>query len=166
MPEIGTPQELFAYKVGTALAAERKVLTMLGMMEEKAQLDELRQQFAHHRQETEGQIRNLEQALEALGTDGTAHQDATMDGIAEQAEKLLGRVDESLTDAVLLGGAAHTEHHEIATYEGLIAMAQAMGEDDVVALLQENLEQEQHTLQEVERATQTLSQGLAQMQKA
>ncbi len=89
-----------------------------------------------------------------------------MDGIAEQAEKLLGRVDESLTDAVLLGGAAHTEHHEIATYEGLISMAEAMDEQDVVALLTENLEQEQHTLQEVERATQTLSQGLAQMQKA
>jgi len=36
-----------------------------------------------------------------------------------------------------------------------------MGEDAVVALLQENLEQEQHTLQEVTRATQRLAQTAA-----
>jgi ferritin-like metal-binding protein YciE len=46
-------------------------------------------------------------------------------------------------------GAAETEHHEIAVYEGLIINARAMGRDDVVDLLQQNLEQEQHTLEEV-----------------
>jgi ferritin-like metal-binding protein YciE len=39
--------------------------------------------------------------------------------------------------------------------------AEAMGEQDIVALLQENLEQEQHTLEEVKRASQQLAQELA-----
>jgi ferritin-like metal-binding protein YciE len=36
-----------------------------------------------------------------------------------------------------------------------------MGDQDVVALLQENLEQEQHTLEAVKRASQQLAQELA-----
>ena len=46
-------------------------------------------------------------------------------------------------------------------YEGLITKAEAMGEDDIVSLLQENLGQEQHTLEEVRAASQKLSQELA-----
>lgn len=163
MAQISSPQELFEYKLGTALAGERKVLTQLKTMEEKAQSSELKQGFARHRQETEGQIRNIEQALQSIGGDTTAHQDAIADGIAQQAEQMLGRVDEQLTDVVLAGGAAETEHHEIATYEALITMANTLGAEDVVALLQENLEQEQRTLQEIERASQTLSQQLARV---
>ena len=41
--------------------------------------------------------------------------------------------------------------------EGLITKAEAMGADDVVALLKENLEQEQHTFEEVEQAAPRLS---------
>ena len=52
---------------------------------------------------------------------------------------------------MLLAGAAETEHHEIAVYEGLITHAYAMGKGDVVELLRHNLEQEQHTLAEVKR---------------
>lgn len=163
MAQISNPQQLFEYKLGTALAAERKVQTMLRMMTDKAQLPELRQGLERHLEETEGQIRNIEQAIEAIGGDSTAHQDPIVDGIAQQAEQMLGRVDEGLADAVLLGGAAHTEHHEIATYESLITMAQAMGEDDVVALLQENLEQEEHTRDEVEKAAQKLAREMAQV---
>ncbi len=66
-----------------------------------------------------------------------------------------------LVDAVLGGGATEVEHHEIAVYEGLITKAEAMGQQDIVALLQENLEQEQHTLKELQSAARELSQQLA-----
>jgi ferritin-like metal-binding protein YciE len=161
MAQVSSPQQLFEYKLGTALGAEKKVLTMLKTLEGKAQLPELKEGFARHRQETEGQIRNLEQALESIGGATTAHRDPVTEGIAEHADAMLGRVDDSLVDAVLAGGAAETEHHEIAVYEGLITMAEAMGAEDVVALLQENLEQEQHTLQEIVRVTERLSQQLS-----
>jgi ferritin-like metal-binding protein YciE len=158
MAQLSDPQELFAYKLGTALAAERKVHTELGKMEREAQLPELKQGFARHREETEQQIRNVEQALEAIGAPATAHDDLVAKAIAQQAEQMLGRVDESLVDAVLAAGAADTEHHEIAMYDGLIAMAGKMGQEDVVALLQENLEQELQTLREIETVTERLAQ--------
>src|SRR5438552_6928869 len=40
---------------------------------------------------------------------------------------------------------------EIAVYNGLIMKAEAMGEEDVANLLRENLEQEEHTLEEVDK---------------
>ena len=49
--------------------------------------------------------------------------------------------------AIVLLAAAETERHEIAVYEGLIRHAKARGADEVVRLLQ-NVEQEQHTLEE------------------
>jgi ferritin-like metal-binding protein YciE len=55
-----------------------------------------------------------------------------------------------------------TEHHEIAVYEGLITTAEAMGEEDVVALLQENLEQEEATLQKAKQMSRQLAQGVSQ----
>jgi ferritin-like metal-binding protein YciE len=154
---INEPRKLFAHKLGTALSAEKKVLTMLKKLEREATRDQLKRQFSHHRQETEGQIRNIEQAFQALGEKPTGHASPTFQGLAEQSDQLVGKVDETLVDTVLLGGAAETEHLEIAMYEGLITHAEAMGEDDIVALLQENLEQEKHTLEEVERATEALA---------
>jgi ferritin-like metal-binding protein YciE len=55
-------------------------------------------------------------------------------------------------DAILLQAATEVEHHEIGVYENLIINARAMGRDDVVRLLEQNLEQEQHTLEEVKSA--------------
>ena len=75
---------------------------------------------------------------------------------------MIGMVDEQLVDAVIVGAATKNEHVEIAMYEGLITKAEAMGEQDIVALLQENLEQEQHTLEEVTRVSQQLAQQAAQ----
>ena len=56
-----------------------------------------------------------------------------------------------------VGAAARTENYEIAAYEGLRRMAKAMGEDEAVALLDENLKQEKETLREVEKLATRLS---------
>ena len=134
--KLNSPQELFQYKLGAALKMENTVLGMLGDLEEAAQKDDLKQQFRHHADETREQIRNIEQAFSVLGEEP----------------------DDSLVDAVILSGAAETEHHEIAVYEGLITEAEAMGKQDIVQLLSQNLEQEQHTLEEVKHATHELAQ--------
>ena len=64
---------------------------------------------------------------------------------------------EAIVDAMILSSALETEHHEIAVYEGLIITARAMGREDVCALLQQNLEQEQHTLEEVKSALENVA---------
>ena len=164
MAQINDPTKLFEHELGMALGAERKILTMLNKVEGKVQDEQLRQQLSQHRDATEGQIRNIEQAFQALGADATGHHHETAEGLAQESEKMIGMVDEPLVDAVVLSGVAKTEHLEIAMYEDLLTKAQAMGQDEIVPLLQENLEQEQGMLQAAQQQVQQLSQQLASQQ--
>jgi ferritin-like metal-binding protein YciE len=159
--KIETGRELFTHELGAALTMEETVLGMLGQLEEAAQSQELKQQLRHHAEETRQQITNLEQAFTALGVEQDDKPCPAIEGIEKEGQQMIKMAEEPLVDAVILGGAASTEHHEIAVYEGLIMKAEAMGEQDVVALLQENLEQEQHTLEEVKTSAQKEAQRLA-----
>lgn len=149
---LNTPEELYNYKLGAALKMEQTVLDMLDDNAEHAHDAELMQLFRHHQDETRQQISNLEQAFAAFGWEPDDSPCPTVEGLEKEAKMTVKKTDDALVDHVLVMGAAETEHHEIAVYEGLITEARAMGRDDVVALLQKNLEQEQHTLQEVQSA--------------
>ena len=162
MPEITTPTELFTHKLGAALTMEQTVLQMLQTLEQEAQEPELKEQFSHHRDETEQQISNLQQVFAAIGEQAQTQPCPTIEGLKKESETMISQTSDELIDAVLLSGAAETEHHEIAVYEGLIVNAEAMGEQDVVALLQENLENEEATLQKAEQMGQQLAQQVGQ----
>jgi len=57
--------------------------------------------------------------------------------------------DEGSSTRSLLARAAETEHHEISVYETLVTNAKARGADEVARLPQQNLDQEQTTLEKV-----------------
>ena len=156
--KLESPQELFHYKLGAALKMENKVLKMLGELEEASQREQLKEQFRHHADETRQQISNIEQAFAAIGEEPDDSPCPAIEGLEKEGKANIKKADESVVDAVILSGAAETEHHEIAVYEGLITEAEAMGKRDIVSLLRQNLEQEEHTLQEVKHATQELAQ--------
>ena len=145
--KIETPRELYLHKLGAALKMENTSLEMLPQLEEHAQSAQLQQALRQHRQETEGHVRNLEQAFTALGEEPDDSPCPAIEGLEKEGQANLKMVDDSLNDDVILSGVCETEHHEIAGYEGLITKAEAMHEQEVVALLQENLESEQATLQ-------------------
>jgi ferritin-like metal-binding protein YciE len=152
--KLSTPQELFAHKLGACLTMENTVKGMLEKLIGEAKDSELKQQLRHHKEETEAQIRNLHQAFSSIGQDAEEKPCPAIKGIEAEGDATLKMVEnDSLTDDVILAGCAETEHHEIAVYETLIVHADALGHDDIVALLRENLEQEQHTLGEVLKAS-------------
>ena len=64
-----------------------------------------------------------------------------------------------MLDSFLTGAGARTEHYEIAAYEGLVTMAEAMGEAEVVELLTENLEQEMTALEKLKTIGKRLAQN-------
>ena len=96
----------------------------------------------------------LEQAFHALGEEPDGSPCPAIEGIEREGHANLKTVDDSLNDAVIASGVCETEHHEIAVYEALITKAEAMGEQDLVALLHENLESEQATLQKAQQLAQ------------
>jgi ferritin-like metal-binding protein YciE len=156
-----TTNELFRYKLGSALKMEDTVVDMLDRLQGAAQSDELRQQLHHHQDETRHQIGNLERAFAAIGEEPDKHTDMVIEAIDKQGLTQVKRSEDGVVDSVILAGAADTEHHEIAVYDWLITEAEALGHHDVVGLLRENREQEQHTLEEVQRATRMNAQQTA-----
>jgi len=65
---------------------------------------------------------------------------------------MLPEEGEDLIDVFHTDVIARTEHVEIAAYNGLYHLAKALGEDEVASLLRENLEQEEHALEQAEHA--------------
>ena len=130
---------------------EHTVLAMLGGNAKAARSAELADLFRHHQDETRQQIANLEKVFAAFGWEIVGSPCPAIEGIEKEGKANVKKARGALVDDVLLAGAAATEHHEIAVYDGLITHAYAMGKGDVVELLRHNLEQEQHTLAEVKR---------------
>jgi ferritin-like metal-binding protein YciE len=148
--KLNSPQDVFSFKLGSALQMEQTVLGMLGDLQKEAQRDELKRQFSHHADETQQQIRNIEQAFDSMGEKPDDKPCAPMQAIEKEGKLNIKKASDDMVDEVILAGAAETEHHEIAVYEALITQAQALGRSDIARLLEQNLEQERHTLQEVQ----------------
>ena len=154
---IESPQELFVHKLGAALTMEETILEMLEKLQEKANDSSLRRNLQQHHRETQGHVENLNQVFTALGKRPEDQPCPAIEGSKKEGEQMLDQVDDSLVDTVILSGVIETEHHEIAVYDGLIIKAENMGEDDVVALLTENLEQEDATLNKAIKAAEQLA---------
>ena len=160
--KIESPRELYTHKLGAALKMESTILDMLPELEEQANDTQLKQALKHHFEETRGHVANIERAFQALGAEIDDSPCPAIEGLEKEGQTNLKAVDDSLKDDVILGGVIETEHHEIAVYEGLITKAEAMGEQDVVALLQENLEQEEAALQKGRQLAQQHAQRATQ----
>jgi ferritin-like metal-binding protein YciE len=159
---IETPQDLYVHKLGAALKMENTILDMLPQLEEHANDEQLKQALHRHYEETQQHVANLERAFQALGAEVDDSSCPAIEGLEKEGQANLKMVDDSLNDDVIISGVTETEHHEIAVYEGLITKAEAMGEQDIVALLQENLEQEQATLQKAQQMGQQLARRTVQ----
>lgn len=150
--ELRDLEDLFVYDLAAVYDMEVKLVDALGELSRTATNDNLSKGFAIHRTETETQVRRVEAAFEALGVEPTRRDNPLVDGLlAEQA-----RVDANVADAALrnrryLTLAIQTEQIEIASYEGLLATADAAGlGDDVTDPLTDNLEQEEKTLRKLQ----------------
>ena len=157
--QMSDPRELFLHELGDVLYAERTLVKALPKLQEEASDDELAKGFGDHLEETRQHVKNVEKAFEALGEQAKAEKCPGIEGIKQEHDDFVSNESPSqdVLDAFLTGAGARTEHYEIAAYEGLVTMAEAMGEKEVVTLLSQNLEEEKAAL----RKMQTIGKRLA-----
>jgi ferritin-like metal-binding protein YciE len=140
---LDTPEDIFDFKLGSALTMERDGLALLAELEEAANRPEIKQMFRDHAAETEQQIANIEKSFALLGLEVNDQPSPVTKGLAKEGKSALGKTDPKLADALVLSGALENEHYEIAVYEVLVPNAKARGAAEVAALLQANLDQEE-----------------------
>jgi ferritin-like metal-binding protein YciE len=155
--EITTPRELFLHELGDILYVEEKLAQeVLPQLISETQHDEFRRGLEKHLTQTRTHVEKVRQAFETLGETPETEECIGFEGLKREKEKMTNEISDSLIDSVNTGAAARTEHYEIAAYTGLIEMARALGEQDVVNMLDENLKQEKEALRQVESVEKTI----------
>lgn len=137
--------------------AENQLVKALPKMAKGASSPELKELFTEHLEETKGQVERLKQIFEMLGQKPTGKVCKAMQGLVEEGKEQLENDEEGATKDVCIAGAAlRVEHYEIAGYTAAIAIAEALGHDEIVELLTENLNEEEEAGRKVQEQTEPL----------
>lgn len=139
-------EDLFKETLQDVFYAEQEILESLSELESAAESERLRNAFAHHRGETEGQIARLEQVFRSLGEEPSGKKCDGIEGILKEGRSVLREFGGSPTgDAALIASAQAVEHYEITRYGTLRRWAHLLGLDQAAQLLGETLEEESST---------------------
>jgi ferritin-like metal-binding protein YciE len=127
-------------------SAENQLVKALPKMAKAASSDELRQGFEEHLEQTKEHVQRLEKIFQAIGESPKGKKCKGMEGLIEEGSEAMEEDYEgNVKDAALIGAAQRVEHYEIAGYGTVRSMAETLGEDDHVSLLEETLEEEKAT---------------------
>jgi ferritin-like metal-binding protein YciE len=121
--------------------AEKQALRCMQPTLRKASAPALRDGIQAHITQTEAQI---EQGLERLGAKPGRKVCEAMRGLVDEAQHETEDKDPIL-DLVIVAGMQRIEHYETAAYGTVVAVAGALGEREVAALLSTTLEEEKQT---------------------
>ena len=96
-----------------------------------------------HLEQTKGQVLRLREVFSHIGKKPTGEHCSGMEGCIKEVTEALEKDEKgSLKDAGILGASLRVEHYEIAGYTAAIAIAKALKEKEIVALLTETLKEE------------------------
>ena len=143
---VSTFEELSLEGLRDIYDAEHQITEALPKMAEAATSAELQKAFRQHLEQTQNQIKRLEQVFELLGQKATRKPCVATKGLIAEANEHLKETDKGpLRDAGLIESAQKVEHYEIASYGTARIYAQQAGQDEVARLLEETLKEEEAT---------------------
>ena len=127
--------------------AEKHLTKALPKMQKAATTPELKEAIGEHITQTEGQVGRLEQVFELLEVKAQAKKCEAMEGLIKEGESIVEETETgSMTrDVGIIMAAQKIEHYEIATYGSLVQLATVLGEEEIVSLLNQTLEEEKET---------------------
>ena len=141
-----TLDNLFLDTLKDVYYAEKKILRTLPKMAKAANAQELAAAFEKHRDQTEVQVERLEKIFEVLGKRAQGKTCPAIDGIIEEGQEIMDDYKSSpALDAGLLAAAQAVEHYEITRYGTLKRWAEVMGMSEAALLLDETLQEESQT---------------------
>jgi len=138
-------------------SAENQLVKALPKMAKGTSSPELKELITDHLEQTKGQVDRLKQIFEQLGKRPSGELCKGMEGLVKEGQEQLERDEEGAAKDICIAGAAlRVEHYEIAGYTAAIAIARALGKDEIVALLEETLQEEEEAGQKVLEQTEPL----------
>jgi ferritin-like metal-binding protein YciE len=142
-----TIEELFEHELKDIYSAEHSLLDALEQMAGESSDREIKKAYTQHRKETQAQIKRLEKIFKSMGQKPEAETCPGIEGLIKEKKVFMReKPSEDLLEFYNIGAAQKTERYEITAYENLIDMADKLGMVDAVELLEQNLQEEEATL--------------------
>ena len=141
--ELKNLEEVLTEELKDIYSAENQILKALPKMAKKAKSKQLRTAFESHLTQTEGQVNRLDKIAKLLEVKMTGKKCKAMEGLLEEGDEAIELTGaDALIDTCLIAAAQRVEHYEISAYGTARAIAERLGHDEVVELLQETLDEE------------------------
>lgn len=148
-------RELLVDQMKDAYSAEKQALRCMQRAVRKATAPALKEGIQAHIEETQTHIERVEQALDMLGARPGRKVCEAMRGLVEEAQHEIEEHDKGpVLDLVIVAGMQRIEHYEIAAYGVDIALAKALGEGALAALLETTLKEEKQADMKLTEVTQ------------
>jgi len=136
--------DLFHDELRDILSAEQQLVKALPQMVKKASSPELAKAFRDHLAETEQHVERVHESFAETGKPASAKICEAMKGLIEETSSMMKKeADSDVMDAVLIACAQKIEHYEIATYGALCTWARALGYENALKLLKQNISEEE-----------------------
>jgi ferritin-like metal-binding protein YciE len=156
--EMESLRDLFIDELKDLYSAENQILKALPKMIKKASSKELKSGFEQHLKETQTHVERLEKIFAELDESPRGKKCKGMEGVIADGKELMEEdAEPEVMDAGLIGAAQHVEHYEIAGYGCVRTYAELMGEDDIVNLLQQTLDEEKATDEKLTKLAQNIN---------
>jgi ferritin-like metal-binding protein YciE len=155
-------RQLYIDELRDLYNAETQLVKALPKMAKASSNSELRQGFEEHLRQTSEHVSRLEQIFETLDEKPTGKKCLGMDGLVKEgAETIKENYEGAVMDAAIIGAAQRIEHYEIAGYGTVRTLAQLLGEDEHMNLLEQTLEEEKETEQKLTQLAENINQQAA-----
>jgi ferritin-like metal-binding protein YciE len=144
--KLETLRDLLIHELKDLYSAEKQLVKALPKVAKAATDPDLKTGVEQHLEETKEHVNRLDQIFERLGTSNRGPKCKGMEGLIEESATLIeDEPDEEVLDAGLICGSQKIEHYEIAGYGSARAFAELLGEEEIMELLQQTLDEEKAT---------------------
>lgn len=143
---------LFDHELRDLYDAEKKLTRAVTSMAKKVKDPELKASLEEHAGVTEGQVARLEDVFAAVGLKPRREPCKGIDGLIEEFKRFAEeeKPAKPILDIFAAGSAEKVEHYEILSYKSLIELANKIGLEDVVPLLEQSLAEEEEAASKLE----------------
>jgi len=146
MAKLNNLHQLLVHEIKDLYSAETQLVKALPKMAKGATNPTLKKGIEDHLEQTKEHVARLEEVAKLLDTTPRGVTCKAMKGLVEEGgETLEEEGDSNILDLAIITAAQKVEHYEIAGYGCARALAEKLGLDDVVELLEATIQEEGDT---------------------
>jgi ferritin-like metal-binding protein YciE len=136
-------KQLYIDELKDLYSAETQLVKALPKMAKASSNSQLRQAFEEHLRQTSDHVSRLEQIFETLEEKATGKKCLGMEGLVKEGSETMEEdYSHEVKDSAIIGAAQRVEHYEIAGYGTVRALAELLGENEHLSLIEQTLEEE------------------------